>query len=246
MNLIDVEPGHYEGELRLLPEGLTTYVSVPVSYTVVPLRVKVSPQRVSFGPIAYGHVSSRAIEISTGSPNIQVKGTASIVPPSPGINVDGYFEGATVRVNVIANCRELAAGREYVRRIILDTTAGRFEIPMRLRVEVPIMPILLSVLGGVAIGGVIAALLRVIIDIANPTAIHWFLRYPLNAGAYGITLRLVGYPLIALVAGYLCRLFAQWRWPMLYERRPGAYERAGVIQSYRPSEDQQSAVSEKH
>jgi hypothetical protein len=237
LNLVDVEPGHYEGKLFLLPQGLTTFVSVPVSYTVVPLKVKVSPQTVSFGPIEYGHVSARVVEITTPSPNVKVKGTAAIVPPCPGIKVDAYFEGANVRVNVIANCTELAAGREYVRRIMLDTTAGKFEIPMRLRVEVPVKPIALSVLGGVAIGGVAAALLRCVIDSADPTAVHWFLRYPINASTYETTLRLVGSPIIAFVTGYLFRRFSQWRWPMLYERRATANNRPGVIDSYRPGED---------
>jgi serine/threonine protein kinase len=218
LNLMHVEPGYYEGAVLLHAEGVANPISVPVTYTIKPLKVTISPHELSFGSVEHGTISKQEILIQTGSPNVHVTVRASIVPPCPGIEVATDFSGPAVKLDVTADCGQLEAGRAYVRRVMVDTNAGTFQLPLRLRVLIPIKPIATHVCGGAIIGAAIAALVRTAIDSAGPVANHWFLQYP-STNDYEIMFRIIGSPFIALAAGFGYRRFAQWRWPLLFEQR---------------------------
>jgi serine/threonine protein kinase len=218
VNLIDVNPGHYEGMMLVHPEGLADSLSIPISYTVTPLRVRVSPSEIAFGAVEHGLIASRNIEIVTSSPNVEVRGCATIVPPSPGISIEPQFSGANVTVVVTADCTQLEAGREYVRRILLETSAGNFQIPLRLRVLTPFRPIAQNVAIGAVIGGLVVGFVRSVIDTAGAVPNHWFLVYPSGTG-YHTAFRLVGSPVVAVLTGYLYRSFVRWRWPLTHEQQ---------------------------
>ncbi len=218
LNLIGIDPGYYEGIVRLVPQGLARPVSVPVTYTVMPLKIKISVSSLAFGAVEFGQITTRRIEVSTGSPNVHVNVIASVVPPTPGIEISGDFSGSDVVLNVTADCGQMEAGREYVRRIMLETSAGTFQVPMRLRVVVPHKPIIQAVIGGALLGGILAVTGRSLIEVSSPVQPHWFLSYP-TGDSYDTIFRVIGSPCLAIAAGWVYRRFAAWRWPLLFEGR---------------------------
>jgi hypothetical protein len=197
--------------------GLPEPLRLPVTYTVVPAKARVSPSNLAFDTILYGHKATRRIEIATSLPNTRIRGTAEILPPTPGVQVTPEFIGESAKIDVTVDAGELESGRDFVRRVRLNTTAGVFEVPLRARTAIRTSTVWIHA-GIIAIGAAMIGLfIRLAIAASLADSNHWFIVVD-STGQYETLFRVVGTPAFCAGAGYVFRCFARWQWPLYFEQ----------------------------
>lgn len=170
--------GKGECALRVVWNG--GELEVPVSYEVTPLEVELQPQSLDFGTVALQEKSSRLLHLKrkstfdSGSP----QGTIYVAGTLRGLKAPDRFTGdengeAQIELTVDAGAADVMA-RRYYGYVQLDTNGGRWRIPVRYSVALPIGKVLSILLSAIIIGGAGAAIARLAYIIVNPQyAMRW-------------------------------------------------------------------------
>jgi len=218
LDTLNTPPGLYEGRLAIAPEGFPEPFHIPVTYTVAPVKAAMTPRRLDLGEIEHGQIAKATLVIGSKDGKSRIAGLATIVPPCPGVSVTAEFQGVSSTLTVTLDTSELEPNREYMRRVQIQSTGGRFDAPIRIHVvaRLEAAKIRLSALFGALVGIGIFALARWGIGGLIGSIHSWTLT--LDVGDVHATgCRLLGTPVLALATSALLRMLCRWRWPLLFE-----------------------------
>ncbi|MEO6908308.1 MAG: serine/threonine-protein kinase [Abditibacteriaceae bacterium] len=155
-------------------------LDVPISYEVTPLELELQPQTLDFGNVSLQEKSSRLLHLKrkstfdSGSP----QGTIYVAGTLRGLQAPDRFAGeengeAQIELTVDAGATDVMA-RHYSGFVQLDTNGGRWRIPVRYTIALPIGKVLSILFSAIIIGAAGAAIARLAYIIVNPQyAIRW-------------------------------------------------------------------------
>lgn len=152
-------PGDYEGGVTFDVEGGDA-VSVPIRYTVAPVTLAVSPERLALGALPFGSTRSETVTVRSVPDTGRLHGTVALTPEHPGVRLDGGLGGeaeAELTLHIDTSAFQAGAGGDYEIRV--DTNAGEAVVPVTFRVEIAWATVLLwaaamGAVGAAALGGV--------------------------------------------------------------------------------------------
>lgn len=179
--------GKGECALRVVWNG--GELEVPVSYEVTPLELELQPQTLDFGTVALQEKSSRLLHLKrkstfdSGSP----QGTIYVAGTLRGLRAPDRFTGdengeAQIELTVDAGAADVMA-RRYYGYVQLDTNGGRWRVPVRYTIALPLGKVLSILLTAIIIGGAGAAIARLAYIIVNP---HYAMRWLLETNGNGL------------------------------------------------------------
>jgi len=149
------QPGDYQATLVIEPEGLSP-IRVPITWTVVPLDVAVTPSRVEFGYVSGGKVES-VIRLECRTPGGRILIDKVQVEPSlPGLQVEtsGGEAGPVVRLKW--DTEALESGRMYRAHVRIGTNVDTFTVPVSVLRGIPWAEVgFQAAVVGLAVGGLL-------------------------------------------------------------------------------------------
>jgi serine/threonine protein kinase len=216
LDTLETPPGLYHGDLLVWPYGFEQPIRLPVTYTVAAIRAVVTPQRIDLGEALHGEARSGVIRVASADGIAQVIGTARVFPPCPGLTVTEKFKGVSCQIAVHFDTANLEAGREYVRRIQIQTNGGKVDVPVRITVAMRTWGILAYAGIGALAGAFMFGFIRWVIAAIIGSDTQWALSLAF-ADTHNVDCQVVGTPILAIAVSTLFRSLCRRRWPLLFE-----------------------------